>query len=250
MIAVSPSESEIFAALRSFLLTVLPQGVDVVRGQDNRVPEPAATSFVAMWPIMRPRLATNVEDAQDNVFTASIAGASMTVASVQGGAVLFDQAPLFGVGLAANSKVTSQTSGSPGGPGTYAVSPSQTVAQETMATGQILMTQETEIVVQLDVHAANLNAAGDMAETIATTFRSAYAADFFAADEGSEGQVSPLYCDDPRQSPFLNAEQQYESRWTVDVHLQANQTVLGVPMQFASILELDVVSVEAAYPPN
>lgn len=52
--------SETIAALRAFLLSVLPVGVEVVLGQDNRVPEPVGADFVVMTIVGRGRLATNV----------------------------------------------------------------------------------------------------------------------------------------------------------------------------------------------
>lgn len=56
---LSLTEDQAMTALRSFLLAVVPAGVEVVRGLDNRVPEPAGTDFVTMTPILRERLATN-----------------------------------------------------------------------------------------------------------------------------------------------------------------------------------------------
>ena len=52
--------SETIAALRAFLLSVLPAGVEVVRAQDNQVPQPLAADFVVMTILGRGRLATNV----------------------------------------------------------------------------------------------------------------------------------------------------------------------------------------------
>lgn len=51
--------SETMGALRAFLLSVLPTGVEVVRAQDNLVPQPAGSDFVVMTIIGRARLATN-----------------------------------------------------------------------------------------------------------------------------------------------------------------------------------------------
>lgn len=57
--------SESLQALRSFLLAVLPPGVEVVQAQDNRVPEPAADDFVVMTLMSRDRLALNVATYRD-----------------------------------------------------------------------------------------------------------------------------------------------------------------------------------------
>ena len=46
----------------------------------------------------------------------------------------------------------------------------------------------------------------------------------------------------------MNAEQQFENRWTIDVVMQANQ-VVTVPQQFASALNVELIEVDATYPP-
>lgn len=56
----SITESQVLKALRSFLLSVLPSGIEVVRGQDNRVPEPKVSNFAVMTPLFMERLSTNV----------------------------------------------------------------------------------------------------------------------------------------------------------------------------------------------
>ncbi len=50
------TEAQINTALRSFLLTVLPSGVEVFKGQQNLVPEPAEDNFVIMTVALRERL--------------------------------------------------------------------------------------------------------------------------------------------------------------------------------------------------
>lgn len=54
------TQSDMLADLRTFLLMVLPQGVEVFKGQGNRAPEPQGEDFVVMTPTGRLRLATNV----------------------------------------------------------------------------------------------------------------------------------------------------------------------------------------------
>lgn len=56
---LSLTEAQAFAAVRAFLLDVLPAGTPVVRGQINRVPEPAQSDFVVITPLMQQRLTTN-----------------------------------------------------------------------------------------------------------------------------------------------------------------------------------------------
>ncbi len=186
-LVVAPTESQVFTALRSFLLGLglaysAPQATaaEVVKGQANRVAEPQGADFVVMTPIRRERLSTNVD-----TYT--------------------DPYPL------------------PGGVGAAL--------------------QPTRVVVQLDVHGPN---SGDNAQVIATMLRDPYAFDAFAA---SGFDVVPLYADDPRQIPFIDAEKQYEDRWIVDAHLQANEVVTGAPVQFYASAVVNLVEVEATYAP-
>lgn len=60
MAAPDLTETAILTRLTSFLEAVLPAGVEVVQGQDNRVPEPVGPDFVVFWPINRARLGTNL----------------------------------------------------------------------------------------------------------------------------------------------------------------------------------------------
>ncbi len=56
----SITETSIRAAIRSFLISILPNSVEVTDGQLNRVDEPLADNFVVVVPAMRRRLGTNV----------------------------------------------------------------------------------------------------------------------------------------------------------------------------------------------
>jgi hypothetical protein len=56
---ISLTESQIFKALRSVLLGILPAGTEVVQGQQNRVAEPKGADFCICTPILRTRLETN-----------------------------------------------------------------------------------------------------------------------------------------------------------------------------------------------
>lgn len=56
---VDITESAALTVLRSFLLALLP-GIEVIRSQVNRVPEPKAADFVVMTPLLRERLSTNL----------------------------------------------------------------------------------------------------------------------------------------------------------------------------------------------
>lgn len=60
-VTIDITEAQIMAALRTFLIGVLPDGVEVVRGQDNRVGEPPSADFIVMTPVTRTRVSTNFD---------------------------------------------------------------------------------------------------------------------------------------------------------------------------------------------
>lgn len=230
------TEREANVALRSFLLGLVASGTEVVRGQVNRVPEPRGADFVVFWPLRRDRLGTNVTTYLDTEIVGSIAGAVLTVTDVIYGE-LTPGLTLYGTGIgpSANTVLGSQLSGSTGGTGTYAVSPTQTLASSTIYVGERDDLAPTDMVVQVDIHGP---ASGDNALRLETLFRSEYGTAAFGSVE-----VIPLYCDSPRQMPFLNAEQQVEERWTVDVHLQLSAAV-STPQQFADTLTPTLIEVD------
>jgi hypothetical protein len=237
----SITQDEINTALGAFLTAILPAGVSVIVGQVNRVAEPQG-DFVVMWPLRRPRLATNLDTSTDCKFAGSIAATIMTVTAVQLGAI----APLrtvFGAGVTDGTTIVNQLTGPTGGAGTYTIAPSQTVSATTLSAGATDVEQSTEVVMQCDVHGA---AAADNAQTISTLFRDQYAVTKF---DDAAITISPLYADDPRQMPFINAASQYEDRWVVEAHLQVNP-VVSVPEQFADAATVTVVEIDAAYPPQ
>lgn len=242
--APSPSEQQIQTSLVSFLQAILP-GTVIVVGQVNRVPEPSQGDFCVLWRLRRTRIETNIDSSADVKFTASIAGTTMVVSAVAFGAIE-DGAFIFGVNTAPNTVIQTQTGGTPGGAGTYAVTPSQTVSSTTLSSGATDATQNTEIVYQIDVHGPN---SADNTQTITTLFRDPWGVDWFntySAD--NDINVCPLYADDPHQVPFVNAENQYEERWIVEAHLQSNQTV-SVPQQYADVVNVTPISVNVKFPP-
>ena len=239
---LSITESNIFATLRTFLLSILPAGVEVIKGQDNRVGEPEGTDFVVMTPTMRKRLAFNVDTYTNNAFTGSISGTTLTVTEVQAGSLIIGT-QVFGVNVAANTVITAFGTGM-GGVGTYMVSISQTVASDVLNAGTANAEQYTQISIQLDVHGPS---SGDNSQVIATLF---WDQDAFQVITTQGFDIAPLYCSDPRQIPFINAEQQYEDRYVIDIELQANP-IVQTPIQFADELELGplgIVNVTAEYP--
>ena len=235
---LSPTQSDILTALRSFLLSVLPANTEVILSQANRVAEPEGDNFVLMTPMLRLRMATNDDEYVDCAFTASAAGNVLTVTTIELGMILAG-ASLLGAGLTQNPTIEAQTGGTPGGVGTYRISaPQPVVSSETMATGVVTSTQSTQVTVQLDVHGP---ASADNAQIISTLLRDEYAVDQFPSG------IAPLYCDDPQQIPFVNDQDQYETRWVVRAQLEAEQTVT-VPQQFADTLAVGLIDVEEAYP--
>jgi len=246
-LTVTPTEMQVRAALRGFLVSVLPAGVDVVLGQQNRTPEPrsANSSYGVIWPMRRRRLATNLTAFQDSKFPGSIAGAVMTVGTVTG-LPLAAGRQVFGPGVASNTVIT-------GGSGTsWQVSPTQNVSPGTFSAGAATFTMQSEVVYQLDLHSKSPNDptpgadASDMSEVVIAMFRDAYATQFFAAQGIT---ATPLYIDEGQQVPFLNAEEAYETRWVHEVRMQANQTVSGVPAEFADSAIFTGVNVDVAFPP-
>ena len=94
------------------------------------------------------------------------------------------------------------------------------------ANAQISIMGPKRIDVQIDFYGPD---AGDQCTAVKTIFRSDYSPAQFP-----DG-IAPLYCGDGIQGALTNAEQQYESRWTLTASLQFNPIVY-VPMQFATAL--------------
>lgn len=57
----SITDVQIMTVLRAVLLLIVPEGCEVLRGEVNRVPEPAGEDFVIVSPRLRGRLSTGVE---------------------------------------------------------------------------------------------------------------------------------------------------------------------------------------------
>ena len=262
-IAISITEDIVMDALRNFLLGILPAGVEVVAAQGNRVPECRGVDFVTMNLVGQSRLATNLSDMTDVLFTGSIADAVLTVSSVEFG-ILKIGSPIYAPLVPVGTYISGFLSGS-GGAGTYTISPALSlvltdalgnpltdgagnVLTETslqagpVAAGSQEITQPNKVSIQLDVHGP---ASTDNMQIIVTLFRDDYAAQAFAA---SGYDIAPLFVTEPHQAAFINGEQQYETRWAMDVNLQVNP-VLSIPQQYADAATVVLVNVDAAYPP-
>jgi hypothetical protein len=229
------NEAQIFTVLRNFVLSILPTDVECVKGQINRVAEPSSVNFVSMTPLFQSRLATNVDDYVETIFVGNIVGNTLVVETISSGRI-FLGGIICGAGIALGTVVTGFGSGH-GGVGNYTVNFSQNVSSEAMQTGAKTAEQYTQLTMQLDVHGPD---SANNSQIISTLFRDEYATDFFYA---SGLGMAPLYSSDPRQVPFINGEQQYEYRWSVDAVMQVNP-VVTVSQQFAVALgPVDVVDV-------
>lgn len=98
----------------------------------------------------------------------------------------------------------------------------------------ITVTMAMQVDIQLDIHGPN---SSDNAQTIMSLWRDDYAATALAATGLG---LAPLYASEPAQRPFLNAEGQFEDRWTVDLALQANP-VVSPPQDYANALKIALV---------
>ncbi|MCP1202252.1 phage neck terminator protein [Acetobacter oryzoeni] len=108
--------------------------------------------------------------------------------------------------------------------------------------GTRTVSRQEHVTIQVSVFGPG---AGDMIERIVTLFRDPYACQFFQ-QERPQGDVAPLYADDPRQTGFINGERQYENNWNADLHLQANYQYT-IAQQFADAATIDLINVDAAY---
>lgn len=93
---------------------------------------------------------------------------------------------------------------------------------------EIAHASDVEVRVQLDIHGPGGADAGSM---IATLMR-----DEWGIEQLASFGVTPLYATDGQQLPFLNAENQYENRWVMEVAYQITANV-STPADFAATLE-------------
>lgn len=239
MVTISPTEDQLDVVLQTFLTSIL-NGIPVIKGQVNRVPEPKDSDYVVFWQTRRPRLSTNLDEYSDTSFEGSISGTTLTVTSVRTGTIELLRT-LLGIGIADGTVISSQIDGTPGGIGNYVVSIAQNVSSEIMAAGAATYMQSVEVNMQLDVHGP---AGTSNATIVSTLLRDEFAVSYFAA---FGLPITPLYADDPQQLAFISGEDQYEDRWMVRAVLQVDETVT-LSQQFADVVEVDLVNVDAVYP--
>jgi hypothetical protein len=95
-----------------------------------------------------------------------------------------------------------------------------------------------ETAIQLGFHSAD-NTSADMAQAVRMMLRDPYAVTFIKAINPA---IAPLYGSDARQAPYLDAEDQFETRWVVEAVLQANVVVSGLQVQFVTSVALQLIS--------
>jgi len=236
MVTISPGQNDIRTALRLFMLTVMPTDFDAVIAQQNRVAQPKQPNFAVISFLRFDRLRTNVDTDQDVKFTGSILGTALTVTAIDFGEIKIG-ATLFGEDVEAGTRIVS------GAGMSWVVSESQNLSSRVLSSGAKQLEQAVDCVMQIDFHSADPGSS-DLVQIFSTAFRDAYAADWFRANYPG---IGPLYAENPRQAPFINGESQYEWRWMVEAHLQVDQKI-ALPKQFADVVEVDVISVEAEFP--
>jgi hypothetical protein len=228
------------------LAMMMSGGLEVLRGQANRVPEPLEEDFCVITPMRQARLAWNETAVGDDVFQGSINGNILTVLSMTRAAVplvsgllLRDVNGILPPGTVLGPQLTGTP---PGGVGTYIVGPDQTMDPMQMLAGVREDLVPTKLTVQVDVHGP---ASGDNTKIIEGLLYSEYGFDAITA--ATAFGVAPLSISDPIQAPFINQEQQYEYRWTMDVDLQIDP-VITTPQDFADRIAPTIVPVDIFYP--
>lgn len=119
------------------------------------------------------------------------------------------------------------------------------------AGGAQFISDPTEYRLQVDAYGAQSQ---EIAQAVAMLWRHESACAFFA-DYVIPGQsqpslsLAPLYASEPKQLPFLDGQDAWLWRWSVDLLMQVNFT-LTLTQQFADALKADLISVDAVYPPS
>jgi hypothetical protein len=111
------------------------------------------------------------------------------------------------------------------------------------ALGSVDNMRDMEWVVQLDVYGTT---AMDMAAILYTLIRTPYTYWQFV-DNG--GICQPLFASEPRNTTMVDAEAQYEDRWTFELHVQYSP-VVQTPLAFISALEISLQLADPKLPPE
>jgi hypothetical protein len=147
---------------------------------------------------------------------------------------------VFGSTISANIfKGFQNMTATPAGTSYIVVSPGIVVRQNQIVrdydavNGLTLNERDTEYSYQVDCYGPS---GPDYANTVAIAWRTLWACDYFAGNNlnpppGAPLPVTPLYADEPQQLNIVNGELQYEQRFMLKLHLQANQ-VVALPQDF------------------
>lgn len=106
--------------------------------------------------------------------------------------------------------------------------------------GYAYTTTPMRIDVQIDCYGPN---AGAWAATLVSLLRDDI------GYQGLQPNCAPLYCDDARMAPLIDAEAQYEQRWSLTCALQYNPTVTTGQDFAASLGPVDIINVDVTYSP-
>ena len=237
MPALALSESAIYVALRSFLLGTLSPGVEIVRAQDNRVPQPRSANFIIFTPLRSTRLATNMTIYTEIQFFGFIDDDVLTVSAFTFGSDLLPNMVVSDMvgDVSPGTTIVNRLTTTGLGTGTFRVSPGgQTIDQRALYSSTRFDLVATEFTVQLDVYGPN---AWANVQTLTTYFQSSYGA---KALEDLNAEVAPLYCDPARQVAFIDGERQWEDRWMIELALQVNPT-LSISQQAATQIDIGLV---------
>lgn len=107
--------------------------------------------------------------------------------------------------------------------------------------GELRNTKSLEYTVQLDVYGP---ASGDDSTVLTTAFTNDAAWSFF---NNLVPGLAPLFMEDPRQSPIVTGEQQYDQRWTLVAHLNFMPSIVE-PQESATEAVTGIIDVDATYP--
>lgn len=99
--------------------------------------------------------------------------------------------------------------------------------------------QGMKVTCQIDCYGAN---AADWAAMLTTLWRDDYGCLAMAPN------CAPLYADEARLIPLIDSESQYTARYSITAYLQYNP-VTTFPMQFADVLNVNLIDVDEAYSP-
>jgi hypothetical protein len=100
-----------------------------------------------------------------------------------------------------------------------------------------------EVHVQLDFHGPG---SYDLSTMVHTLVRTSFATDAFAA---SGFDVTPLFATEPHQQPFVNENQQVETCWVFDLHLQCNPVVTN-GQDFFDTVTVGLIEADSPSPSN